>query len=128
MRIFLLSLRNLSRELTRFLCVQNQEINRELSDVIKFAYKRIHFSILNYSSSFDRSMILLIPRHELILYVYFQLDLRLISSIEFEWILNDFFSCFLKGCGMGRGRRSTFNGSSIILQEGPLHCSYRSRG
>lgn len=42
-------------------------------------------------------MILLIPRHKLILYVYFQLELPLISSIEFEWILNDFFSCLLKG-------------------------------
>lgn len=124
-----LSLRNLFWELTRFLCVQGQEIIRGLSDV-KFAYTWIHFSILNHSSNhlIDQWYC---QSHKL--YLYFQLELSISSSKEFERILDDFFSfVFLKRSrefGVGRGGWwSTFIGWTIILQEGPLYCSYRSGG
>lgn len=98
-----LSLRNLSRELTRFLCVQGQEINRELSDVIKFAYKRIHFSILNYSSSFDRSMILLIPRTNpvCLFSIRFTLNKQYRIWMDSEW----FFFVFFKRVWGGQGEK-----------------------
>lgn len=98
-----LSLRNLFWELTRFLCVQGQEIIRGLSDV-KFAYTWIHFSILNHSSNhlIDQWYC---QSHKL--YLYFQLELSISSSKEFERILDDFFSfVFLKRSrefGVGRG-------------------------